>query len=294
MVGQCAADGLADPPGRVGGELVAAAVLELVHRSQQSDVAFLDQVEQRQAAVVVPLGDRHDQSQVGLGHLVLGLGRIRARLANPLDDRAQRGGMPVGRRRRQRLGQAGAVALPIEDLEEGPLLAQRGEDLLLVTPDLGLEPRLVGATSVGLLAEHVAPVQPAEHGREAASDLPGDDRPLLVRRLRVSEIDDGIDVDLLLRQARGELLQSTAAGVSTEDCQNHLLPRLLHPPGEFHLASRRQQRHRAHLAQVNPDRILDPSNRRLFNHGVTPAGHYGKHRTTFRRDGSLRSAMWWN
>ena len=45
--------GLADPPRRVGRELVAAAVFELVHRLHQADVAFLDQVEELQAAVGV-------------------------------------------------------------------------------------------------------------------------------------------------------------------------------------------------------------------------------------------------
>jgi hypothetical protein len=72
LVGDGAGDGLADPPGGVGGELVAAAVFELVHRLHQADVAFLDQVEELQAAVGVLLGDGDHQAQVGLGHLALG------------------------------------------------------------------------------------------------------------------------------------------------------------------------------------------------------------------------------
>ena len=77
LVGDRARDRLADPPGRVGRELVAAAVFELVHRLHQADVAFLDQVEELQAAVGVLLRDRDHQAQVGLGHLALGLARLR-------------------------------------------------------------------------------------------------------------------------------------------------------------------------------------------------------------------------
>src|SRR4051812_10970239 len=45
LVGDGAGDRLADPPRGVGTELVALAVLELLHGADQSDVAFLDQVE---------------------------------------------------------------------------------------------------------------------------------------------------------------------------------------------------------------------------------------------------------
>jgi hypothetical protein len=55
LIGNRARDGLADPPRRVGRELVAAAVLELVDRLHQTDVAFLDQIEELQAAVRVLL-----------------------------------------------------------------------------------------------------------------------------------------------------------------------------------------------------------------------------------------------
>jgi hypothetical protein len=72
LVGDRAGDRLPDPPGRVGRELVAAAVLELVDRLHQADVAFLDQVEELQAAVRVLLGDRDHEAQVGLDHLLLG------------------------------------------------------------------------------------------------------------------------------------------------------------------------------------------------------------------------------
>ena len=59
-------DGLADPPGRVGRELEALGVVELLDRPDQAEVALLDQVEQRQAGGRVGLGDRDDEAQVAL------------------------------------------------------------------------------------------------------------------------------------------------------------------------------------------------------------------------------------
>src|SRR5207302_7123326 len=46
LVGDAALDGLANPPRRVRGELVAAAPVELLHRTDQSDDSLLNQVEQ--------------------------------------------------------------------------------------------------------------------------------------------------------------------------------------------------------------------------------------------------------
>src|SRR5438270_13033682 len=59
-------DGLADPPGRVRGELVSAAVVELLDRSDEAHRALLDQVQEGKAAAQVRLGDRDDEPQVGL------------------------------------------------------------------------------------------------------------------------------------------------------------------------------------------------------------------------------------
>ena len=76
LVGDGAGDGLADPPGGVGGKLVAAAVFEFLDRLHQAHVAFLDQVEEGEAAVGVFLGDGNDEAQVGLDHFGLGLQRL--------------------------------------------------------------------------------------------------------------------------------------------------------------------------------------------------------------------------
>ena len=72
LVGDRARDGLADPPRRVRRELVAAAVVELLDRPDQSQRALLDQVQEGQAASHVALGDRDDEAQVGLDHVLLG------------------------------------------------------------------------------------------------------------------------------------------------------------------------------------------------------------------------------
>src|SRR5215213_2114344 len=53
LVGDRARNRLADPPRRIGREFVAAAVLEFIDRLHQPDIAFLDQVEELQAAIRV-------------------------------------------------------------------------------------------------------------------------------------------------------------------------------------------------------------------------------------------------
>ena len=72
LVGDRAGDRLTDPPRRVGRELEALRVVELLDRPDQAEVALLHEVEQRHAAADVALGDRHDETQVGLGELPLG------------------------------------------------------------------------------------------------------------------------------------------------------------------------------------------------------------------------------
>ena len=89
LIGDRAGDRLPDPPGRVGRELVAAAVFELVDRLHQADVAFLDQVEELQAAVGVFLGDRDHEAQIGLDHFLLGLPRLALALLHHLDEPAE-------------------------------------------------------------------------------------------------------------------------------------------------------------------------------------------------------------
>ncbi len=82
LIGDGTGDGLADPPRSVGGELVAAAVLELVYRLHQTDVAFLNQVQELQTAVGVLLGDGNHQAKVGFDQLALGVFRFHVRAAD--------------------------------------------------------------------------------------------------------------------------------------------------------------------------------------------------------------------
>jgi len=57
LVGHGAGDRLADPPRRVGGELVALGVVELLDRADQTKVALLDEVEEQHPATRVTLGE---------------------------------------------------------------------------------------------------------------------------------------------------------------------------------------------------------------------------------------------
>ncbi len=71
LVGDGARHRLADPPRRVGRELEALRPVELLDRPDQPEVAFLDQVEQRQARARVHLRDRDDETQVALDEVLL-------------------------------------------------------------------------------------------------------------------------------------------------------------------------------------------------------------------------------
>src|SRR3954447_15009376 len=71
LVGERTGDRLADPPGRVRRELEALAVVELLRGAHEAERALLDEVQEREALVAVVLGDRDDQAQVGLDHLLL-------------------------------------------------------------------------------------------------------------------------------------------------------------------------------------------------------------------------------
>src|SRR5215469_10532784 len=57
LIRERAADRLSNPPSGVGRELEATSIFELVDGLHQADVAFLDQIEERQAAVDVLLRD---------------------------------------------------------------------------------------------------------------------------------------------------------------------------------------------------------------------------------------------
>ena len=73
LIADRAIDGLADPPDGMGRELVAAAPVELLGRPDETERAFLDEVEQRDAMVLVALGNGYDEAKVRVDHLHLRL-----------------------------------------------------------------------------------------------------------------------------------------------------------------------------------------------------------------------------
>ena len=124
LVGERTGDRLADPPGRVGRELEALAVVELLRRAHEAERPLLDQVQERQSLVAVVLGDRDDQTQVGFDHLLLRvevaaldpLGQIdlllrgqQAHLADVLEEQLQRVGRHVRLQVERRLRLAAAA-----------------------------------------------------------------------------------------------------------------------------------------------------------------------------------------
>jgi hypothetical protein len=72
LVGDAAGDRLADPPGGVGGEFVAALVFKFIDRFHQPHVAFLDEVKEGHASVGVFLGDGNNESEIGFNHFLFG------------------------------------------------------------------------------------------------------------------------------------------------------------------------------------------------------------------------------
>jgi len=61
---------------RGGGEFKAALRIEFLHGAEEANVAFLNQIEgnERTRPMYLLLGDGDDQTQVGLGQLLLGAG----------------------------------------------------------------------------------------------------------------------------------------------------------------------------------------------------------------------------
>src|SRR5829696_1578626 len=162
LVGERAGDRLADPPRRVGGELEALAVVELLRGAHQAERALLDEVQERQALVAVVLGDRDDQAQVGLDHLLLRvevaaldparevdllLGGEQADLADVLQEQLKGVGGHVRLEIDRRLGLAAtALVRRALDLRRGDGRVDLLDDL-----DLGLLEEAVQLLDVGLV-----------------------------------------------------------------------------------------------------------------------------------------------
>ena len=72
LAGDRPGDSLANPPIGVGAEAEAPGGVEALDRPFQAQGAFLHQIQQLQAPLLVFLGHRHHQPQVGLDHALLG------------------------------------------------------------------------------------------------------------------------------------------------------------------------------------------------------------------------------
>ena len=192
LVGDGAGDRLPDPPGGIGRELVAAAVLELLHRLHQADVPLLDQVEELQAAVGVLLGDRHHEPEIG--HYQFFLGPLAGRLAVP--DLVDRGGD---------LGVGGAVALLELAQVAAVLLDPPAVERLELLVGLALERRLrpldvlleAGELLVDVLQEVDQPVA-GLHAEVDRADVLGD--------LGDQAVDLALDLQVLLAVRLAALL----------------------------------------------------------------------------------------
>src|SRR5690242_8508442 len=114
LVGDRAGDRLTDPPRRIGREFVAAAVFEFIDRLHQADIAFLDQIEELQPAVGVFLGDRDDEPEIGLDHLLLGTAGLALAALDRLYDAAEFGDRQF--RLASNLRNRGAVARDIVEM----------------------------------------------------------------------------------------------------------------------------------------------------------------------------------
>ena len=203
LVRDRARDSLTDPPRRVGRELVAAPVLELVHRLHQPDIALLDQVQELQAAVRVLLGDGDHEAKIGLHHLLLGDGGLAFALLHLVHDAAILGDVEPGfRRQRMDLAAdfADRIALALDEL--GPVLAARGDVLGPVLVQLA---RVIGIEEVVAL-DAVAfgqPQQPPLEPHQALVDVVElfdqalDARGIEAQRLHVGDHRRAEAVDLL-------------------------------------------------------------------------------------------------
>ena len=75
LVSERASDRLADPPGRVGREFVAFGVVKFINRLEETEVPFLDKIEECQVrrASDVFLRDRDNEPQVRAREQILRL-----------------------------------------------------------------------------------------------------------------------------------------------------------------------------------------------------------------------------
>ncbi len=113
---ESAPDPFADPPGAIGRETRSVRGIEPIDGRHQTEIAILDQVSQRRAAVRKALCDAHDETQIRLNHPQLGASDLLSRFedssvvsaaalelrycAARADNLVSQGSLLVGRQRR--------------------------------------------------------------------------------------------------------------------------------------------------------------------------------------------------
>src|SRR5205823_1379810 len=73
LLGQRLENRLANPPHRVRDELDAFRLVELVGGANEAEVAFVDQIGERDALILILLGDRDDEAQIRTHQRIEGL-----------------------------------------------------------------------------------------------------------------------------------------------------------------------------------------------------------------------------
>src|SRR4029079_14171429 len=175
LVGDRAGDGLADPPRRIGRELEALAVVELLDGADEAERSLLDEVEEGQPTAEIALCDGDDEAQVRLDHVLF---RAVVAALDPLRE----GDLLVCRQERHLADLAEVEAQGVEGRLDGEVELRCGRDLLRRHDRL-----LVGQGLVLLPLDELDRVID-EEGRE-------------VLQLLLGEIDvlDGLD-DLVVRE----------------------------------------------------------------------------------------------
>ena len=68
LIGDGSRDGLTNPPGGIGRELVALGIVKLLHGFNETEVSFLDQIQEQHAAPDITLGNGNDKTEVCFRH----------------------------------------------------------------------------------------------------------------------------------------------------------------------------------------------------------------------------------
>src|SRR6266571_891321 len=277
LVRDGAGDGLSDPPRRVRRELVSLAVVELLDRADETDVSFLDQVEEAHAAADVLLRDRDNETKVRLGQVVP---RVVAFLDELVGETAQRALLVrVELRELVEVLHENVAKLRSEHDELAETLRAFGRpvDLRVLRQDPERETFGIAARSVdesdGLVDEHLRLVADLFAVRFALKRIakleePVRDAPELLAALLVAER----EAERLVREARGlvdELLRTSERHallhfdtelVQVDHRQRRRYKRLLAELdrlGEVDLFLGREQRDLPDLLEIHADRVVD-------------------------------------